>query len=53
MIVDADMSFEKIKNENGKLEELTNETYSKFLTSKKRIVRKTHMKSYIKNMAIT
>ena len=40
MLVDADMSFGKIKNEDGRLEELTNETYGKFLSSKKRSVRK-------------
>ncbi|MDR2456907.1 MAG: oligoendopeptidase F family protein, partial [Clostridiales Family XIII bacterium] len=40
MLVDADMSFGKIKNEKGVLEELTNETYRKFINSEKRKVRK-------------
>jgi oligoendopeptidase F len=40
MLTDADMNFGKIKNEKGDLEELTNETYRKFISSENRRVRK-------------
>lgn len=40
MLTDADLKFGKIKNENGKLEELTEKSYRKFIESANRNVRK-------------
>ena len=39
-LTDADLTFGKIRNEQGKLEELTEKTYRKFIESDNRTVRK-------------
>lgn len=47
-LTDVDLKFDKIKNEEGKLERLTDVNYSKFMQSEKRDVRKAAFKTLYK-----